>query len=191
MFSRVAPVVAVAVVAAIAAIAAAGCLVETPQERDPAVQGDYEDGDEEHRPGQPCLLCHGEGHFPLPPGGEQFQVAGTVYAGIDDFEDDGLEGVDVIITDADGVEVTAVSNRAGNFMIEVDSGVDAPTPRNKGRLRIPRPLVFPLTVRIQRGADAQEMETRMWRNGSCAHCHGPAPGADSVGRVYLLDEAAP
>ena len=168
------------------ALGGSACLVESPQERAPAVQGDYEDGDEEHRPGQPCLLCHGEDHVPRPPGEVRFQVAGTIYGAIDDPEDVGLEGVEVVVVDRDGVEVTAISNRVGNFMIQVDSAVDVPTLAPRGRLRIPRPLQFPLTTHIRRDDDDREMQTKIWRDGSCAHCHGPAPSATSVGRVYLL-----
>lgn len=149
---------------------AAACLAETPQEAEPAVQGDYEDGNEEHRPGQPCLLCHSsDGHLLIPPGRETFEVAGTVYGTIDADEDDGLNNVEIIFTDARGDQFTASSNRAGNFYIE-------------------EKLVYPLEVTIRRGDDEQRMKTKIWRNGSCAHCHGPTPGADSVGRVYLFSE---
>lgn len=163
------------------------CLATPPEQEEPAVQGDYEDGDEEHRPGQPCLLCHGETIF-VPPPGPDFETAGTVYGGDSDPEDSGIEGVDVIITDAMGREIVAVTNRAGNFMVEVSSDVNEPTQRDKGRLLIPWELEFPLSVRIRMGEIEQEMETKIWREGSCAHCHGPEPGADSVGRVYLYDE---
>ena len=102
----------------------AGCIVESPQERDPRVQGDYEDGDEEHRPGQPCLLCHGEGHFPAAPGEDIFAVAGTVYPAIDSDENDGLGNVEVAITDATGTTYRVQTNDAGNFMLEVDGDDD-------------------------------------------------------------------
>ncbi len=149
---------------------AAGCLAPSPQEEEPAVQGEYEDGNEEHRPGQPCLLCHAsEGHFPKAPGGETFEIGGTVYGTIDADEKDGLNNVEIIFTDARGNEFSTTSNRAGNFYVRE------------------KPL-YPLEVRIRRGSDEQRMKTKIWRNGSCAHCHGPTPGADSIGRVYLFSE---
>jgi hypothetical protein len=176
---------------AVAAWWLAGCLVDPPQLDDPAVQGEYEDGDAEHRPGQPCLLCHGDGHFPIPPGEIELALGGTVYSYIDDAEDMGLEGVEVVITDAAGLEISASSNRAGNFMLVVNGDVSTPTPRKKGRVDVPRALVYPLGVLIRQGANERRMETKIWRTGSCAHCHGAQPGRDSVGRVYLFDQDVP
>ena len=166
-----------------------GCIVPPPEFDDPAVQGDYEDGDAEHRPGQPCLLCHTDNiQLSLLPA---WEVAGTVYGRIDDPEEAGLQGVEVLITDDTGFEITALTNRAGNFIVAVDTGVNAPRVDDEGVLAIPRELEFPLSVKIRRGADEQEMTTKIWRNGGCAHCHGPEPGAESVGRVYLFDEVTP
>lgn len=164
------------------------CLATTPQEEEPAVQGDYEDGDEEHRPGQPCLLCHSsEGHFPRAPGEKTFEIGGTVYGFIDDAEDQGIEGVEIYFTDATGYQFTARSNRVGNFLVEVDGSLSEPVQGRKGVLKIPRKPRYPLEVTVVRGDEHQRMKTKIWRNGSCAHCHGPEPGADSVGRVYLFD----
>lgn len=167
-----------------------GCLSDPPQLSDPAVQGIYDDGDPEHRPGQPCLICHGPGHFPRPPGEVEFQVGGTVYGGIADLEDEGLSGVEVELTDADGFVVTAVTNRTGNFLVSVDGDVAAGTQLEPGWFAVPSALQFPLRAVIRRDGDEQEMRTNIWRSGSCAHCHGPGPGVDSVGRVYLYDEGA-
>ncbi len=167
-----------------------GCLGVSPQEEEPTVQGDYDDGDEEHRPGQPCLLCHGTGHLNGAPGGDIFEVAGTVFGNIDDPEDDGLENVVVTLTDSTGFEFSARTNRAGNFMFDLDTGASAIRERDEGRTTLPQAPVFPLSVTISRGSEEQEMKTKMWRNGSCAHCHGPTPDQRSVGRVYLF-EATP
>ena len=46
-------------------------------------------------------------------------------------------------------------------------------------------------VKIKRGDIESVMETRIWRNGSCAHCHGPQPDESSMGRVFLDEEATP
>lgn len=168
-----------------------GCLVDSPQEREPSVQGNYEDGDEEHRPGQPCLLCHSsEGHFPQAPGEKTFEIGGTVYGIIDADEDDGLRDVEILFTDARGDEFSALSNEAGNFLVQVNSSLSEPSRRSKGVLEVPRTPVFPLEVVIRRGTDEQRMKTKIWRNGSCAHCHGPKPSIDSVGRVYLFSEGS-
>ncbi len=163
------------------------CLADSPQELEPAVQGDYDDGDEEHRPGQPCLLCHSaEGHFPVPPGEKTFEIGGTIYGQREADENDGLRDVEVLFTDARGDQFTALSNRAGNFLVEVDGSLSAPRQKSKGVLKIPRKPLFPLEVSIRRGDDEQRMKTKIWRNGSCAHCHGPKVGAESVGRVFLF-----
>lgn len=175
--------------ALVVAIPAAGCLSDPPQLDDPAVQGNYYDGDEEHRPGQPCLLCHGSDHFLRPPGEVRFVVAGTVYPGIADGEDDGLEGVTVSITDAEDRDFSAVTNEVGNFMVQVDTGSSAQDDLGRGWVSIPFDPKFPLRVTISAGADEQEMRTTIHRDGSCAHCHGPEPGADSVGRVFLFEGA--
>lgn len=171
----------------VAALVATGCLGTTPQEQEPAVQGDYDDGDEEHRPGQPCLLCHGLGHLREAPGGDIFAVAGTVYSFVDDDEDSGLEGVDVTVTDFEGDTFVATSNPTGNFMFDVDTGLSAPRVRDEGRTTMHKEPVYPLEVSIERGPDLQEMKTKIWRAGSCAHCHGPSPDASSVGRVFLFE----
>ncbi|MCP4444285.1 MAG: hypothetical protein GY811_02930 [Myxococcales bacterium] len=176
----------VVLIAALVSVVA--CLAQSPQESEPAVQGDYEDGDEEHRPGQPCLLCHSsDGHFPSAPGEAVLEVAGTVFGQVNSDEKDGLRDVEIIFTDARGDEFTALSNKAGNFFVKVDSGLSATSQEGDGELNIPRKPLFPLEVMIRRGGDEQRMKTKIWRNGSCAHCHGPVPGADSVGRVYLFE----
>ena len=173
------------------AASASACLAEAPQLDEPSVQGDYEDGDVYHRPGQPCVLCHGDGFFPIPPGEVVFEVGGTVYDGIADAEDDGLAGVEVEITDDTGLVVTAMTNRAGNFMVSVDADRATGTQIKRGWVTVPASLVFPLRARIRKDGEEQEMRTNVWRSGSCGHCHGPEPGVDSVGRVYLHEEVVP
>lgn len=163
-----------------------GCLVDTAQEQEGAVQGDYDDGNAEHRPGQPCLLCHGPDHFPRAPGEEIFILAGTVYSFVDDLEDDGLSGVDVEITDANERNVTVTTNQSGNFI--VSEGGD----RNRnGWLKISGTLEFPLEVRITRDGDERVMRTKILQEGSCARCHGESPDVDSVGRIFLYEEDEP
>lgn len=161
------------------------CILESPQEQDPRVQ-EGEGGDEFHRPGQPCLLCHGPGHFPQSPGEEDFELAGTVYQFVDSAARSGLEGITVTVEDASGETYEGLTNRAGNFMFELDDDLQEPRQKSKGVLKIPRALRYPLSVSIQQGSMAPvEMKTKIWRNGSCAHCHGERPGAESVGRVAL------
>ena len=96
-----------------------GCLAGSAQEQEPSVLGpqESEDGDREHRPGQPCLLCHGPDHFPFAPGEEVFLVAGTVYSFVDDDAEDGLSDVDVKIIDANQREVTVTSKSDADYVL--------------------------------------------------------------------------
>lgn len=153
----------------IAALLVSGCLPTPPEELQPAIGDDDGGNNSRHRPGEPCLLCHGQ-DVPLP--NPEFTVAGTVYDEIDAPSDEGLGGVEVIIVDADDRRWTTVSNRAGNFYFS-------------------RKLPYPLTVKIKRGDVVSTMQTRIWRNGSCAHCHGPEPDEASVGRVFVDEEMTP
>jgi hypothetical protein len=165
-------------------LAAPACLGTSPEEEARAAQGEDDDGDEEHRPGQPCLTCHGESYAP---GDDVFVVAGTIYLLPGD--EDGLRGARIDMVDAVGHEFTAVSNRVGNFMVEVRSGLGSPRQREHGRLEIPWDPVFPLEVTVSHGNDVQEMESYIWRDGSCAGCHtGPDDGTKSVARVYAAED---
>ncbi len=171
-----------------ASIGMMACIGTSPQEQDPAVQGDYDDGDEEHRPGQPCLLCHGPGHIGSLPGNRRLEIAGTVFGFVDDNENAGVEGVTVTVTDATGFEFSAITNRTGNFMFEVDSGRSDVSGSDDGQVDLPREPTYPLSVSIEADGEVQTMKTKIWRNGSCAHCHGTSPSATSVGRVFLFED---
>jgi len=123
-----------------------------------------------HRPGQPCLLCHG------------FQLAGTVYR----FEDDraGVEGAIVHVTDDMGRSSTATTNSSGNFFVTRGGELEAD---DDGELELPYELEYPLTVEIEHEAITRPMRSLIWREGSCAHCHGPETSETSAGRIVLED----
>ncbi len=144
---------------------------------------DHDDGEEdedegcaEHRPGQPCLVCH-----------DDFAIAGTVFLRAGDGV--GVEGADVLIADDRGHLFAARTNRTGNFMVEVDGDLRAPRQRERGRLSIPWKPVFPLQVAVRHGELLQVMESRVHREGSCGACHTEEAGAASAGPVYVLEEA--
>jgi hypothetical protein len=161
----------------------AGCVLATsPEEAErEALPKIGEDGDEFHRPGQPCLTCHRDDYNP---GGDTFVVAGTIYRRATDL--DGVEGAEVIMVDAAGREMTALTNRVGNFMVEVGGSGDAPRQRGDGRLRVPWNPEFPLQIRVRLGSLEQEMESFAWRDGSCGGCHqGTGDGAESVRKVFV------
>ena len=117
-----------------------------------------------HRPGQPCVVCHGsEG-----PASRRFLVGGTVYA-VQDQEAPAV-GAQVSLEDIGGARFVATTNAAGNFFVTPDEG----------------PLDFPLQAQVAKGSDPPEMMgTNINRDGSCADCHAPKAGPTSPGRVYL------
>jgi hypothetical protein len=135
----------------------AGCLGQTPQD----VEADSlpDDGREgpTHRPGQPCLLCHG------------FAVAGTVYRYATDTR--GLSGVEVELSDDAGHSATAITNSTGNFIFERD----------------PWTPLYPLHVTLRLGGVEKQMRNVVHREGSCGECHKPDKGAASPGRIFLED----
>ncbi|HTE56683.1 MAG TPA: hypothetical protein VK698_37780 [Kofleriaceae bacterium] len=162
-------------------LAGSACIGTTPEE-EAADRAGPDDGDEgpTHRPGQPCLACHGADYTP---GGQVFAVAGTVYLRADD--DRGLRGAHVEITDDDGAVLDVVTNETGNFMISVGGGGG----QEDGWLRAREAPVFPLTVRVYRGDGEQPMRSVIHREGSCAVCHSrDGVGAVSVGKVFLERE---
>lgn len=118
----------------------------------------------EHRPGQPCMVCHGtEG-----PASPEWGIAGTVY------ETRGgttvLGGATVVLTDAKGVEKRLRSNRGGNFYLEVKSWT--PT--------------YPMRARVESGTEKIEMQSLINGATSCATCHrGGGGSANSVPSIYL------
>jgi len=118
-----------------------------------------------HRPGQPCTLCHSDQG-----GAPPFSIAGTVYIYADSLMP--IEGVQVKVTDSTGRSFTTTSNCAGNFMV--------------------RPQEFtpeaPLWLNMQRDAVVRVMNTAIYREGSCAACHGDPAGPSMVGHVYLIDD---
>lgn len=103
----------------------------------------------EHRPGQPCVLCHSD----VGPAKTHFSLGGTIFANADATR--GAEGVEVRVATPDR-ELVVVTNRAGNFWV----------PRGG------QPLVFPLSVTIYKpGVARLPMTTLVRREPSCATCH--------------------
>lgn len=173
-------------VIALLALLAPGCIGTSPEQAradELYAMGADDDGDEDHNPGFPCTDCHG------PIEGPSFELAGTIYR--TPLPDPGASGqhrgeggIEVHVRDARGVEHVAITNRAGNFMF--GDG-------DEGSTRV-EALTFPLEVWVRRDGIEQRMETLIQRERSCSTCHlcAPgecAPGATSVGRVYL--EEAP
>lgn len=171
--------------AALAVAMLAGCIGQSPEAAREANLGPEEPGVPQgpnHRPGQPCLTCHSEEHDP---GGEHFLFAGTVYRRAGD--ERGLEGAEVVFADAEGRSFTARTNRVGTFFVRTGGG-SAPVQHSEGELRVPFQPKFPVRVKVRDGAVEQNMQGLIWREGSCAACHGGEASAASNGWIFVEGE---
>lgn len=161
----------ISAIAVACACAITGCLGTTPQEAEADRIGDDPPHGPEHNPGNDCLVCH------------TFAIAGTVYLRATDAQ--GVGGARVTMTDARDRTFGAVTNRAGNFIVERGSGGEGFTIDDEGTTELEFDPAFPVRVRVSMGDLQQEMLTSIHRHGGCNDCHRREPGADSVGRVYL------
>ncbi|HEX4336577.1 MAG TPA: hypothetical protein VH062_11725 [Polyangiaceae bacterium] len=121
-----------------------------------------------HRPGQPCLACHGGDG----PGAPDFSLAGTVYQDATSLH--ALPDARVHFIDQNGKTYDTATNCAGNFFVMSSDY---------------RPA-YPVWVKVFFGTVAdqpvsQPMGSPIYREGSCAACHGDPAGTESVGHVYL------
>jgi hypothetical protein len=131
----------------------------------------------DHRPGQPCLLCHSSGG---PAASKAFAVAGTVYktpkAG-----DDGQDSITVQFVDANGggPVVSPTTGPTGNFYVPIADWGN---------------MAFPLKVGLYDDAKSpptQTMTSLIGREGSCNFCHRPNPSGDlSQAQVDLTRSSA-
>jgi hypothetical protein len=158
-------------------LALGGCIGTSPEDKarqdlgpDP---GGYRNGPE-HRAGFACTVCHGDSATP------GFVAAGTVYA--DQTGSAGLSNAAVTLRDADGHEVTATSNRVGNFFFVLGGQVRGGN-GNGGNL-LTAPLKYPLSVRVSSGGQEQRMRGLIWREQSCSACHRGEPSATTNGPVF-------
>jgi hypothetical protein len=118
----------------------------------------------DHRPGQPCLTCHGASG----PSSHQFSIGGTVYAVRG--QPAPAAGANVQITDINGSVANIQTRQSGNFYITLDEWVP----------------VYPLKAQVQLGGSPEQMETHIGRDGSCADCHLEPAGATSNGHIYTM-----
>ncbi len=116
----------------------------------------------EHRPGQPCLVCHGG----LGPGHTTFSVAGTVYAV--EKQPAPAVGAQVQVEDINGDAFLSPTNAAGNFYITAAQWQP----------------VFPTKMQVTLGPSTMQMLTAAGRDGSCAACHQASAGPNSPGPIY-------
>jgi hypothetical protein len=123
-----------------------------------------------HRPGQPCLACHGGNG----PASTVLSLGGTVYADPDGMQPS--EGATVHIEDVNIVAQDLVTNAAGNFF--VGPSIYTPT--------------YPIRMKVTSadGNNTQQMLSLSLRSGSCADCHTNPPSPTSPGVVYLMPAMA-
>ncbi len=124
-----------------------------------------------HRPGQPCVLCHGEYEADSP----IMAVAGTVFATPSDPVP--VEGAIVTLTDSAGSTIQKTTNCIGNFHVTAEEWQPAYPLRAEVECPIP-------------GTDQRRrvvMGTRIGRDGSCAACHYGPPSQLSPGWVYCAE----
>jgi hypothetical protein len=151
--------------ATLAAVASTSCVDEVHEQEVAALGSEQGQPGPTHRPGQPCLVCHGG----LGPAKEVFSIGGTVYE--TQGGGDPAVGAVILIEDILGNTCNATSNTAGNFFL---------TPGQCS----PHYPTDP-TVTSANGSVLQQMETHVGRDGSCADCHALAAGPTSAGPVYL------
>jgi hypothetical protein len=118
-----------------------------------------------HRPGQPCLVCHGGDG----PASGVFSIAGTVYAVFKESAPAVVAWVQ--IEDISGAVFVTPTNSAGNFYITSEQW---------------RPI-FPIEAQVSLGPVTKQMLTAIGRDGSCAACHEGSPGPASAGPVYAAN----
>ena len=118
-----------------------------------------------HRPGQPCLVCHGDGGSATP-----LAAAGTLFR--DPAATLPIAGADVILTDAARKSIALRTNCAGNFFVY---------PRSFAP-------VMPLWASAALGEHTIQMESPMHRDGDCAQCHADGAGPASAGHLFLTDD---
>ncbi len=126
-----------------------------------------------HRPGQPCLVCHG----PYGGASPQMLVAGTIFAVPTGDKPIPVEGAEITIYDSlKTYTVKKKTNCVGNFYVE------------KGETDVLFPMGVTITCPTTGGETvAQGMMTQISREGSCNACHQGDRNQGSPGWVYCLE----
>jgi hypothetical protein len=123
----------------------------------------------EHRPGQPCLTCHGGDG----PANLVMAFGGTVHAY--QTREAAAPNAIVRVLGADHRTYETTTNCAGNFWIPA---------------REFKP-VFSVNAAVTSGSFSRVMRTEMSRSGSCNECHVPTAGPSSPGHLWVLPDAQP
>ncbi len=109
-------------------------------------------------PGEDCIACHSRGEGP------EFTLAGTVMGAYADLDDcNGIQGVTVRVTDADGVVTELATTEAGNFYTRAD-------------------IAMPYTIELEKDGQTSRMVSAQ-SDGACASCHTADGAGGAPGRV--------
>jgi mono/diheme cytochrome c family protein len=116
-------------------------------------------------PGQDCIACHAtENEAP------KFVIAGTVMgASKDDDNCNGLSGVKVEITDANGQVITLTTNEAGNFYAEEKDTT----------------IALPYTAKITGPSGKTNQMSTAQSTGACNSCHTAKGANGAPGRITI------
>ncbi len=130
----------------------------------------------EHRPGQPCVLCHSDGG---PASAKKFVIGGTIFE-TSEAKSKGAADVRVLFIDAASSQRETQTNSVGNFFVREEEWPD---------------LTFPFRVGLVANKKVIPMTTTVNREGSCNECHMPSAASSlafasqdpraSVGQIYV------
>jgi hypothetical protein len=110
------------------------------------------------RPGEDCLKCHGSGGHAPP-----WTIAGTVYNDPNAAADQGIQGAEIEVTDANGWSFKLQTNQAGNFYTA-------------------EAVAFPLQVCVNKDGRRDCMDPPV-PFGGCNGCHTLPTQNDAPGRI--------
>jgi hypothetical protein len=117
-----------------------------------------------HRPGQPCLVCHGEGGSAT-----RMSVAGTVFR--DPTTRLPVADAKVELLDAVHKSIVVRSNCAGNFWLYPATFTPA----------------LPMWAAVEQGTHRVEMESPLHLDGDCGSCHSDPAAQTSAGHLFVTD----
>ncbi len=143
------------------------CSISTPADPVCGPGGQINDDDDFEElmyPGRDCIGCHLDENDKDEDEAPIYTAAGTVMPHLH-YEDhcEGVEGVVVEITGADGEIVRLVSNRVGNFFTR-------------------RRIATPYTARVVT-ADSERLMTTPQHDLNCANCHTARGDEEAPGRI--------
>jgi hypothetical protein len=116
----------------------------------------------EMRPGEPCIQCHITMSTLL-------QIGGTVYPTLHEPNDclGAPGGMQVILTDPMGRQVTLAVNAVGNFYLAQANAIATPFTAKVIRGAVERPMLTPIT------------------DGNCNNCHSQTGIMSAPGRILV------